>query len=137
GLPELTILDSESHDFDEGQYACSKDQFISNVVGKGMPRERIFPVQGFFDQTCNEDTITAFDLKKASIVWLDADLYSSTVTVLDFIRPLLQDGTVLIFDDWFSYRGNPHKGVQRAFNEWRVTLTDHFVLNEYQRDSWK
>jgi O-methyltransferase len=76
-------------------------------------------------------------LERAAIVWLDADLYSSTVPVLNFITPLVQDGTVLVFDDWFSFRGSPFKGVQKAFYEWVEAVSDDFVLVEYQRDSWK
>ena len=29
----------------------------------------------------------------------------------------LQDGAVLLFDDWFHYRGSPEKGEARAFDE--------------------
>ena len=37
---------------------------------------------------------------------------------MDFITDYIQDGTVLIFDDWFCFRGNPNRGEQRAFREW-------------------
>ena len=36
---------------------------------------------------------------------------------LDGIAPILQEGTVLLFDEWFSYKGNPTKGEARAFFE--------------------
>jgi len=37
---------------------------------------------------------------------------------MNFVTVYLQDGTVLIFDDWFCFRGNPNKGEQKAFREW-------------------
>jgi hypothetical protein len=36
---------------------------------------------------------------------IDADLYSSTVTVLDAIGPRLRSGSVLLFDEFFNYPG--------------------------------
>jgi len=52
-----------------------------------------------------------------ALVHVDCDLYESTKTALDSIAPALQDGTVVLFDDWFHYRGNPSKGEARAFRE--------------------
>lgn len=36
---------------------------------------------------------------------LDADLYSSTVTVLEHVGPRLVPGTVILFDEYFNYPG--------------------------------
>jgi hypothetical protein len=36
---------------------------------------------------------------------LDADLYSSTKTVLDHVGPRLQPGSVILFDEYFNYPG--------------------------------
>ena len=54
---------------------------------------------------------------KAAIVHIDSDLYSSAKAVLNGVAPILQDGALLLFDDWFMYRGNPNKGEARAFHE--------------------
>ncbi len=53
------------------------------------------------------------------LVNIDCDLYESAVYVLDFIEPLLQEGSVLYFDDWNMYRANPNKGGKKAFREFR------------------
>ena len=55
---------------------------------------------------------------KAAIVWIDCDLYESTVPVLDFIVPFVQTGTIFCFDDWFSFAGHFMKGEIRATREW-------------------
>ena len=54
---------------------------------------------------------------KAALVHIDADLYASAKTALDSVEPILSDGALVCFDDWFMYRGNPNKGEQRAFKE--------------------
>jgi O-methyltransferase len=54
---------------------------------------------------------------KAALVHIDSDLYSSAKEVLTAVEPILQDGTIVCFDDWFMYRGNPDQGEARAFRE--------------------
>lgn len=76
-------------------------------------------------------------MTKAAIVNIDCDLYESARVVLRFIESLLTEGTVLIFDDWYTFRGNPNLGEQRAFREWTATLTD-WIFTEYQKEGpWR
>jgi hypothetical protein len=55
-----------------------------------------------------------------ALAHVDCDLYESTRDALDGIVPALQDGTVLLFDDWFHYKGHPMKGEARALAEFLV-----------------
>jgi hypothetical protein len=57
-----------------------------------------------------------------ALVHFDCDLYESTLQALEGCAPALQDGAMLMFDDWFHHRGNPRKGQARAFGEF---LADH------------
>lgn len=57
-------------------------------------------------------------MKAAAALHIDCDLYESTEVALSFVGPLLVDGTILIFDDWYCFKGNPDLGEQRAFKEW-------------------
>ena len=70
------------------------------------------------------------DLGKAAIVMIDCDLYSSTKEVLKFITPLLVDGSILIFDDWYAYKGSPFKGERRATSEW-LEINPHISLSAF------
>jgi hypothetical protein len=54
---------------------------------------------------------------EVALVHLDCDLYESARCALAAVSPALQDGALLLFDDWFHYRGHPHKGEARAFHE--------------------
>jgi len=54
---------------------------------------------------------------RVAIAHVDCDLYESTRAVLDGVAPALQDGTMILFDDWFHYKGDPTKGEARAFHE--------------------
>jgi hypothetical protein len=52
-----------------------------------------------------------------AVLHVDCDLYESARDVLAAAAPALQDGTVVLFDDWFHYRAHPGKGEARAFKE--------------------
>ena len=54
---------------------------------------------------------------KAAMIHIDSDLYESCKTVLLHIEPLIQNGTVIMFDEWFAFKGDPDSGESRAFKE--------------------
>ncbi|MGH3914935.1 MAG: class I SAM-dependent methyltransferase [Pseudonocardiaceae bacterium] len=60
-------------------------------------------IVGWFD-----DTLAGFVADHpdpVAFLHLDADLYSSTVTVLEHVGPRLRPGSVIIFDEYFNYPG--------------------------------
>jgi len=70
-------------------------------------------VEGLF-----EDTVPRFAEEHpyyVSFMHFDCDLYSSTKTVLEAFSDQVVDGTVMVFDDYFSYTDNAER---RAFLEW-------------------
>lgn len=54
---------------------------------------------------------------KIALLHIDCDLYDSTYQVLHSVEPALQSGCMLLFDDWFCYQANPHKGEAKAFRD--------------------
>ena len=105
-------------DYGVGAYACSRGDFVTNLQDQGVDLNDVVIVEGLYDRTCVDETKRSHNLKKAAIVMIDCDLYESTVPVLDFLTDLVQQGTILIFDDWFRFKGNPAFGEQRACREW-------------------
>ncbi len=53
----------------------------------------------------------------AALVHIDCDLYPAARAALFGVEPILQDGAMLLFDDWFHYKGDPNRGEARAFRE--------------------
>lgn len=119
GIPEISGVDAEGYQqFREEQCYCDLETFVDNITSEGVDIDKVEIVQGWFDDVLNEDTKDELPLKKASVVLIDCDLYESTVPVLNFLTDYIQDGTILIFDDWFCFRADPERGQQRAFREW-------------------
>lgn len=97
---------------------------------------------GWFDTTIDDS-----QLRKIALVHIDCDVYESARTVLWAIEPLLQDGCLLLLDDYFCYKADPGKGEARAlrefiqyFTHWEVihyhaysTFGNSFVLHDKRK----
>lgn len=134
GLPHIADVDKgTTKEFFEGAYACSEDDFKYNLRKERVPLKKVTVISGWFKDTLNQKTKQSLPLKKAAVVMIDCDLYESTVPVLDFLTDYLQEGTVIIFDDWNCFKSSSNKGQRRAFKEWRKK-SQHIqlsVLNQY------
>lgn len=131
GLPGGTS-EPRMVDYQAGSYSCSEREFRSNIESTGVRLDDVILVKGLYQNTCTAETRQKHGLSKAAIVMIDCDLYSSTVPVLEFLTPLVQQGTILIFDDWFRFQGSPNHGEQLACKEWLERNTQ-IELREFWR----
>ena len=81
-------------------------------------------VKGYYNESLTEELREAANLpfRPAAVVMFDCDLYSSTRDALNWVAPYFKVGTILVFDDWFSYGDGPEEGQPRA---WAEFLADH------------
>ncbi|MDQ4144930.1 MAG: class I SAM-dependent methyltransferase [Actinomycetota bacterium] len=136
GLPEIRGVDAQGfQQFRQGEYACDLGTFRSRLGSMHVDLAKVEIVVGWYDDVLNDDAKQRLPLKAASIIWVDCDLYESTVSVLAFVEDYIQDGTVLIFDDWFCFRGDPDRGEQRAFREW-LERNPHITASEFHKFGW-
>lgn len=99
-----------------GALKTSQAEFRALIDRHGIYVDRVHLVPGFFDKLP-----TPADFPPASLVTVDCDLGESAVPVFEFIAPLIREGTIVYVDDWFSgYRGNPLKGIARAFHVFSI-----------------
>ncbi|MGY1833232.1 class I SAM-dependent methyltransferase [Geodermatophilus sp. SYSU D01180] len=83
-------------------------------------------VVGWFDQTL--PGFLEAHPEPVAFLHLDADLYSSTRTVLEALAPRLREGTVVVFDEYFNFPGwQDHE--HRAWTEFvqRTGLTFEYL----------
>ena len=136
GLPPSSGVDAAGFQhFEEGNFACSEHDFLDNLRREDVDPAKVHVVPGWFHEVLTGDLKRRLPLKRAAIVWVDCDLYESTVPVLDFITEYLQSGTVVIFDDWFCYRADPNRGEQRAWREWLALHPDYAAI-EWRTIGW-
>jgi len=118
GLPEIEGLDiTRDMPFYKGQYCAGKEQVRKDIDGTGVDWSKAHLIEGFFNKSLNDETRDKFDMKKISVALVDCDLYSSTVEVLDFIKNMIFDRTILIFDDWNTFNKNNDRGQRKAFGD--------------------
>ena len=120
-------------DYEPGAYACSEPQFRANVAADGVDLARVITVPGMYDESLVPELKARLGLTQAAMVFIDCDLYESTVPVLDFVTDLVGQGTIIVFHDWFRFKGSPLHGEQRACNEW-LSRNPHLELIEYWRE---
>ena len=114
GLPE-TDVDVDGY-FESGTFCTSRAEFVDILhknTGLTLPDSNI--IQGYYSESLSSQLQAR--MPKAGVVHIDVDLYSSTVDVLKFIKPLMVVGTVLIFDDWYCFPPGANKGELRALSE--------------------
>jgi hypothetical protein len=134
--PEIAEIDWQPI-WKQGALATTEEEFLAITEGAGMPPERLRTVKGFYDQCLTPALAETLRPRKAAVVFVDCDLYSSTVPVLAFAKPFLQPGTVIVFDDWFCFYGDPELGERRAWGEFRranptLRFTEFIHTNEAQ-----
>ncbi|MGX7952887.1 TylF/MycF/NovP-related O-methyltransferase [Tsuneonella sp. HG249] len=117
-------LPGSEGDFTKGDMSYGEQVFTRFLLKAGVPLERVTINKGFFDQALEPHIAAKLGINpgRAHVVHIDCDLYLSTVPVLRFLAPLLGVGSVIIFDDWFSFESEPcpwNHGEQRAFREWK------------------
>lgn len=134
GLPTVKLLPYEV--WQKGRFSCSQDQFHSILKVDGFSKQECELFPGFYDESLNDALIASFKREgvKARVIYVDCDLYESPVPVLRFIAQLVQDGTVLCFDDYYNYLGLPGFGEQLAIQEFlashpHIKFIPHFPYN--------
>lgn len=124
GLPEPVEL--KYNMWRRGEFSFGRREFESMLKKKGFLESEYELTEGFYEQALTPELSGQLQSRgvKAAIVYVDCDLYESTRQVLQFVRPFLQDGTILCFDDYFAYRGRPDMGEQRALAEFQAANPD-------------
>ena len=76
--------------------------------------ERIFIYRGFFEETLKKPLPV-----KAALIHIDCDLYQSTKEVFErlYEMDVLQDGCLVLFDDYNCFKASPYAGERLAFRE--------------------
>jgi O-methyltransferase len=103
------------------QFGQEHQWHIRDRLSEVIRPERILVHKGFYSETLKNNLNI-----KASVVHVDCDLYQSAAEVLWGLHRMgaLQDGTVMLFDDWNCNRGNPNYGERRAWREFLAGQTE-------------
>lgn len=91
----------------------------ANLRRLGVSPDRVELVPGWFDASLTAATRERLGLVAADVVMIDCVIESATRTALDFVLPLVGDGTVIFFDDWSVFDFEERDlGEKAAFEDW-------------------
>ena len=110
GLP-LPDKNVDSWWWRPGDMSASLEEVKENFARYGLLDDQVKFVKGFF-----EDSLPTASISELSVLRVDADLYQSTLDVLENLYPKLSHGGYAIFDD---YQNLPE--CKRAIDEYRST----------------
>jgi len=116
GLPH-----GEEGKFGANMYSCSKQRFVTMIRKAGVDLNKVHIVEGFYEDSLTEQAKRASGIERAAVVHLDCDLYASTAAALDFVSDWIDEGSVVIFDDWKTFEGSDGHGQSGAFKHWRLS----------------
>ena len=110
GLPMTD--ETEDGIFKTGEFSTSKKDFIKIVKkNTNIKIEDDYIIEGYYESSLTEDL--RLKMPKIGMLHIDVDLYSSTKDILKFAKPLLVNGSVVLFDDWYCFK----PGIKNSYGE--------------------
>ena len=117
GFGEIKKED-ENPAFKDHIFSVNEKKVLQNIK-KSAKGQKMRIIKGFYQDTIKNKTAQDLNIDKARVVMIDCDLKEPARLALEFIRPAIQEGTIILFDDFVFFKGNENKGEFGAFNDFR------------------
>ena len=110
--------EDENPRFADRIFSVNEEKVLKNIE-KCSKGQKMRIVKGFYEDTIKNKTAQDLNIDKARVVMIDCDLKESARLALEFIRPAIQEGTIILFDDFVFFKGNENKGEFGAFHDFQ------------------
>ena len=117
GFGEIKKED-EHPNYKDHVFFVDEKKVLKNIE-KCAKGQKMRIIKGFYQDTIKNKTTSDLKIDKARVVMIDCDLKESTRLALEFIKPSIQEGTIILFDDYVFFKGSENKGEHGAFNDFR------------------
>jgi hypothetical protein len=135
GLPAgSTDIDTSHPAWVQGAYANSEASVRGNLGRMGVDLDDVTFVPGFYSESVAPDRRGGLPTS-ASLVYIDCDMYDSTVDALEYVGTVVGHGTILGFDDYFCWSPTRSSGEDLALREFRASHPE-LTLHPYQPIGW-
>ncbi len=129
GLPELAPEDVDDPAFYKGEYACSLDE-VKSIAEKNNIKD-IEYIKGYYEDSLTPELAGKMVKAPPSLVHIDCDTFSSTMSVLRWLDPIALPGALYFFDDLWCYFGHPEHGELGAIHTYNADPTTRGMLVEH------
>lgn len=119
GFPEPSEQDKSIRNLKKGELADTSiydvlNLLINSGLDKEFVRSQITLVKGFFNES-----LTKYTGSSIALLHLDVDIYDSYLTTLKELYPKVEQGGVVLFDEYMATDEHLHfPGAQKAINEY-------------------
>jgi O-methyltransferase len=135
GLPAQKTAKDDHPQWIQGTMHTDLDEFRFICKYNGVPLAAYRVVPGFYEGTLVPDLSATSLPTNICMAYIDCDLYTSTLTVLNFLLPRFKHGMILAFDDYFCWSNTQVSGERRAIEE--VLASDsNWQLVPYIQYGW-
>lgn len=125
GLPQNN-LDHHDPVWQKGEFCGNLEEVKRNVSSYLIKAKYI---KGFYSESLTEELALQMSKYPPSIIYIDADLYSSTIEVLKWLDKVSLPMAIYIFDDIWATGNHPELGEQKAIIEYNsLTNTRGFLV---------
>ena len=134
GLPAAHGADADPafRRYEAGYFSCGEDEVRAELGRRRVPARAYTLVPGFYEDSLDRSLYDRPGLIPAAVILIDCFYYESTRLALRFITPALQNGTVLICNSYFRFKGHPDYGERGAIVDW-LRETPTVALTEYAK----
>ena len=110
------------------------DNFHAACAHNGVARDAYTTVEGYYRDSLpprGSDGAPA----DIALAYIDCDLYSSAVDVLEFLAPRLKHGMIVAFDDYYCWTPKDASGERVAMHEF-LTAHAQWNFHRYKDIHW-
>lgn len=134
GLPPKEKPEDNHPLWQEGAMAMSAEAFRGKCIKVGIPASKFSIVAGFYKQTLNAGSERNLP-RDICLAYIDCDLYSSTLTVLEFLTARLKHGMIIAFDDYYCWSPTAISGERKACSDY-FRNSKEWILVPYVQFGW-
>ena len=134
GLPPQEKAEDEHPIWQEGLMAMSLEDFKKTCLETGIPSSEFTTVAGFYNQTLRDNAGMNFP-RDVCLVYIDCDLYSSTIAALEFLTTRLKHGMIIAFDDYYCWSSTAVSGERKACADY-FRNNKEWALHPYVQFGW-
>ena len=114
------VKDEDIHPGFTDQFFSVNERKVINNINKIARGVNFRLIKGFYQNTIKNRTTEDLEIfNKSRVIMIDCDLKESTQLALEFVKPSLQEGSIILFDDFLDYKGSMEKGECGAFEDFK------------------
>ena len=110
--------EDENRSFGDRIFSVNQEKVLKNIE-KCSKGQKMRIIKGFYEDTIKNKTTQDLNIDKARVVMIDCDVKESARLALEFTKPAIQEGTIILFDDYVFFKGNIEKGEYGAFKDFQ------------------